>query len=74
MIIYVRDLLAKTLNNSFNVCSSHGYVPNNFVSQFLSLLVQIKIVNNYDAYDNYTRPISLVTMFSKIFELCLTSD
>ena len=71
MIIYAGDLRAVALTNLFNMCISHGYVPNNFCE---SITVRVNKDKNgkSNAYEN-NRPISLVTMFSTIFEFCISA-
>ena len=53
----------------FNLCLIRGYVSDSFCHSVIVPVVKDKNGNN-DSFDNY-RPISLVTMFSKVVELCL---
>ena len=61
------DLLAEALTNLFNMCISHGYVPNNFFESIIVPVIKDKNGKS-DVYDN-CRPITLVTMFSKILNV-----
>ncbi len=53
------------------MCILHGFVPQN-----ISWYIVVPVVKNknvkLDSFDNY-RPIFLVSMFSKVFELCISS-
>ena len=70
MVIYAGDVLVQMLTLLFNMCLLHGFVPESFGSSIIIPVVKDKTCN-LDKYDNY-RPISLVSMFSKVFELCLS--
>jgi exonuclease III len=70
MIYYAGNHLADIMMKLFNLCLVHGYVPDSFCHSVIVPVVKEKNGNN-DSFDNY-RPISLVTMFSKVFELCIS--
>ena len=54
------------------MCLVHGYVPDNFA---MSIIVPVPKDNGNkcETFDEY-RPVSLVTIFSKIFESCLLEN
>ena len=54
------------------MCLVHGYVPDNFA---MSIIVPVPKDNGNkcETFDGY-RPVSLVTIFSKIFESCLLEN
>ena len=60
------------LTKLFNMCLVHGYVPDNFA---MSVIVPVPKDNGNkcDSFDGY-RPVSLVSIFSKIFEACLLEN
>ena len=70
MVLFAGGLLPIALTNLFNMCLLHGVVPSSFS---MSVIVPIVKDTNggYGEYDNY-RPISLVNLFSKLLELCMS--
>ena len=52
----------------FNACIVHGFVSSTFTTSINILVEKGKMGAN--SFDNY-RPVSLVAMFSKVFECCL---
>ena len=68
MIRYAGNPLAVIMIKLFNLCLIHGYVTDGFCHSVIVPVVKDKNGSN-DSFDNY-RPISLVTMFSEVFELC----
>ena len=70
-VLYAGDASVYDLTDLFNFCVIHDFVPVSFSSSVIMPVVKDK---NGDAskYNNY-RPVSLVTMFSKMLELCLFS-
>jgi hypothetical protein len=70
MIIYAGDSLVTALVRLFNMCILHGYVPVNFSTSIIVPVIKDK-TGKCDSFDNY-RPISLVSMFSKVLELCFS--
>ena len=69
IIRYADNPLAVIMMKLFNLCIIHGYVPYSFCHSVTVPVVKDKIGNN-DCFDS-DRPIFLVTIFSKVFELCL---
>jgi exonuclease III len=65
---YGGDLLWRFLVTLFNECIRHGYVPHTFCEGIICPIQ--KKVNACKKFDDY-RPITLVTIFSKLFEMCL---
>ena len=71
MIIYAGDVLVeRLLRKLFYMCLIHGFVPNSFGQSVIVPVLKDKN-SNAGCCDNY-RPISLTTIFSKVFELCLS--
>ena len=70
MIIFVGESLRMALMKLFNLCIIHGLVHDNFSKSFIVLIVKDKN-GKTDCFDNYG-PISIVSMFSKVFELCIS--
>jgi hypothetical protein len=66
---YAGGRLLFMLTKLFNMCLVHGFVPDNFA---VSIIVPVPKDNGNkcDDFDGY-RPVSLVSIFSKIFESCL---
>ena len=70
MIIFAKESLHAALMKLFNLCIIHDFVSDNFSK---SVIVAVVKDNNgkTDCIDNY-RLVSLVSMFSKVFELCIS--
>jgi Reverse transcriptase (RNA-dependent DNA polymerase) len=68
-VIYADHVLSELLCCLFNVCCKHGFVPDQFALSLVVPVIKDKSVKT-DVFDNY-RPISLVHIFSKVFELCI---
>jgi hypothetical protein len=71
MILYAGNNLSHCLSFLFNMCICHSFVPDSFSTSVIVPVVKDKN-GKCDSFDNY-RPISLVTMFSKVFELCIAN-
>ena len=67
-ILYAGDALVYALTDLFNIRIIHSFVTDSFSSSMIVPVIKDKNCNA-DKYSNY-RPISLVTMFSKVLELC----
>ena len=67
---YASNPLAVIMMKLFNLCLIQGCVPDSFCHSVIVPVVKDKNGNN-ESFDNY-RPISLVTMFSKVFKLYLS--
>jgi hypothetical protein len=70
MIVYAGDLLPLAITILFNMCLVHGFVPSSFSMSVIVPVVKDKNGKCND-YENF-RPISLVNMLSKVFELCIS--
>ena len=70
MITFAGESLHEALIKLFNLCIIHGFVPDNFSKSVIVPVVKDKN-GKTDCIDNY-RPVSLVSMFSKVFELCVS--
>ena len=70
MIISAGESLPAALTKLFNLCIIHGFVPDNFSKSVIVPVVKDKN-GKTDSIDNYRLP-SLVSMFSKVFELCIS--
>ena len=70
MIIFAGESLHVALMKLFNLCIIHGFVPDNFSKSLIVLVVKDKN-DKTNCIDNY-KPVSLVSIFSKIFELCIS--
>jgi hypothetical protein len=68
-IIYANRSIDDILCTLFNLCCIHGYVPDSFASSVIIPVIKDKFVKT-DTFENF-RPISLVCIFSKVFEQCL---
>ena len=69
-LIFAEKAVSKHLCILFNACISHGCVPDSFTSSVIVPVVKDKL-GDLTSCNNY-RPISLVSMFSKTFEICLS--
>ena len=67
-LIYAAEIVCQPLSELFKACIIHGCVPSSFTASIIVPIKKDKMGAN--SFDNY-RPISLVTMFSKVFECCL---
>ena len=65
---YGGDLLWRFLDNLFNAYIKHGYVPKELYMGVICLIQ--KKVNAYTSFSDY-RPITLITIFAKLFEMFL---
>ena len=68
-LIYSHPLISVHISMLFNVCLTHGFIPNRCIASVISRVVKshknsVRDVNNY-------RPIALASTFSKLFELIL---
>ncbi len=68
-LIYASNAIAQPLCDLFNACIVHGCVPESFATSIIVPVEKDKI-GGANTFDNF-RPISLVTMFSKVLEICL---
>ena len=69
-LIYAADIMTQPLCELFNICIVHRFVPSLFTASIIISVEKDKMgANSFDSY----RPISLVTMFSKVFECCLAT-
>ena len=69
-LIYAADIVSQPLCELFNACIVHGFVPSSFTASIIITVEKHKM--GADSFDNY-RLISLVTMFSRVFECCLAN-
>ena len=68
-LIYSHSVISVHISMLFNVCLSHGFIPNRCIASVVAPVVlsnknSIRDVNSY-------RPIALASTFSKMFELIL---
>ena len=68
-LIYSHPLISVHISMLFNVCLTHGFIPNRCIASVITPVVKsnknsVRDVNNY-------RPIALVSTFSKLFRLIL---
>ena len=68
-VIYANHILFELLCYLFNACCRHGYTPNQFAFSIVVPVIKGRSIKS-DVFENY-RPISLVHIFSKVFELCI---
>jgi hypothetical protein len=69
-LIYAAGSVAEPLCKLFNACIVHGCVPDSFTVSIIVPVEKDKLGDS-SSFENY-RPISLVSMFSKVFESCLS--
>ena len=68
-LIYASKRLHVVLCLLFNCMLVHGYVPNNLMHSYITPVVKNKCASLSD-FSNY-RPITISTIISKVFELCI---
>ena len=68
-LIYTSNSVAQPLCEFFNACFVRGCVPDSFTTSIIVPVEKDK-VSGASTFDNF-RPISLVTIFSKVFESCM---
>ena len=69
MVIYAGESIVVQLICLFNLCLIHGFAPESFTKSII-VPVQKDKLSKLDSFENY-RPISLVSLFSKVFELSI---
>ena len=65
-VIYANHILSELLCYLFNAYCRHGYTPNQFAFSIVVPVIKDRFIKS-DVFENY-RPISLVYIFSKVFE------
>ena len=68
--ITCQSVLSILLSLLFSAIITHGYLPNMFMKTAIVPIIKNK--TRYTSDKNNYRPIALVTVASKIFELCLS--
>ena len=69
MVIYAGKSIVVQLMCLFNLCLIHGFAPESFTKSII-VPVQKDKLSKLDSFENY-RPISLVSLFSKVFKLSI---
>ena len=70
-LILAFSVVTQVLYSLLNTCIIHGHVPESFPFSVIAPVEKDKMSGS-SSFDNY-RPISLVTVISKVFESCLTN-
>ena len=68
-LIYSHPLISVHISMLFNVCLTHGFIPNRCIASVITPVVKSN-KNSVRDVSNY-RPIALASTFSKLFELIL---
>ena len=69
-VLFSHPVIYKFLKKLFNLSLKHSYVPANFKTSIMTSVVKDEQNKNIDDISNY-RPITIISVLSKLFEACL---